>query len=111
MSVVEEPTAAERLTPEELPRLALFLSRHLEEGSEGARGSVAAAAYAFAEEAELDELEELARDWEVLRAAAGSLGLAETNRRLARSFGGLWRISSAAELDAVAAEFERALRE
>ena len=111
MDASDERLPAERLSPEDLPRLALFLARYL--GWEGAatHGSAAAAAHDYAAEAELDELDELAHEWEILRAAARTLSLAELNRTLATRFGGPWQAVSVDELDAVAAELERALRE
>lgn len=110
MDASDDRPLADLLTPEELPRLALFLSTQLGDDG-GTRGSAAAAAHALAAEAELDELDELAHDWEVLRAAARSLPLAALNRLLAERFGSAWQASSADEIDAVAFELERALRE
>jgi hypothetical protein len=102
---------AERLRPDDLPRLALFLSTYLHENLEVAHGSAAHAAWDYASEAELDELEELRDDWEVLRAAARALPLARVNELLRERFGSTWQAASSAEIEQVAEQFERALRE
>jgi len=101
----------DRLRPEDLPRLALFLSTYLGGDHAPAGGSAARAAWDYASEAELDELEELRDDWEVLRAAARELQLGPVNELLRERFGCAWQAESAAELEQVAEQFERALRE
>jgi hypothetical protein len=108
---VNELEAADRLRPEALPRLALFLGGRL--GGSTESGSIAAqrAAWEYAADAELDELEELAADWRVLQAAARQLPLAEVNRLLRERFASDWQALTRDELDAVGAELERALRE
>lgn len=108
---VDTATLDERLTPEGLPRVAFFLASYLHEDLEAVHGSAAKAAYAYVAEAEQDELEELAAEWEILRAAAHALPLARLNRILRERFRSAWYLSSPAEVDAVAYEFERALRE
>ena len=60
----------DRLRPENLPRLALFLSGYLHEDLAVVHGSAARAAWEYAAEAEIDELGELAGEWQVLAAAA-----------------------------------------
>jgi hypothetical protein len=100
-----------RLTPEDLPRLAIFLDSYLRADGERPSRTLHEAAWEYVAEAELDELQDLARDWEVLVAAAREAPLAEVNRALGQRFGGPWQAASQAEIEAVAAEFERALRE
>jgi len=109
--VHDDRTPLDRLSPEELPRLALFLAQYLDRPDGGKRPSAAEAAYTYVTEAELDELQELARDWDVLRAAAGDRPLDEVNRALHARFSCEWSAASRDEIEAVAAEFERALRE
>ena len=99
----------DRLRPEELPSLAIFLAGPLARELERPDGSTARAAWEYVEEAELDELGELARDWDVLRRLAAELPIEELRRRVVERFGGVWRPESRAEIDAVAAELERAL--
>lgn len=100
---------ADRLHPEALPSLAIFLAGPLARELERPDGSAARAAWEYVEEAELDELGELARDWEVLRRLAAELPIGELRRLVGERFGGAWRPGSKAEIDAVAAELERAL--
>lgn len=102
---------ADRLTPEDLPRLALFLGGYLHEDLAVAHRSAQHAAWEYVGEAELDELQELASEWDVLRSAARELPLEVVNRLLRERFGSSWQALSRAELDAVGGEFERALRE
>ena len=99
------------ITPDALPRLAFFLAGYLHEDLAPEHGTAARAAYEYAAEAELDELEELAREWEVLRAAARALPLGRLNALLRSRFGSAWQAATAEEIEAVAREFERALRE
>lgn len=101
----------ERLTPDDLPRLAVFIAAYLRDDSPHPLPSAHEAAWEYLAEAELDELQELARDWDVLRAAARELSLDEVNRTLADRFGSSWSALTRDEVDAVGAEFERALRE
>jgi len=101
----------ERVAPETLPRLAVFLGAYLHEDLALEHGSAAAAAWAYAEEAELDELEELAADWDALTVAARKLPLARVNALLRERFGSSWQAVSAAEIEAVGAELRRALAE
>lgn len=101
----------ERLRPETLPRLALFLAGYLHEDLAVVHGSAARAAWEYAEEAEIDELGELAGDWQVLAGAARALPLARVNELLRERFGSSWQAASVAELDAVAETLERALVE
>jgi len=109
----EIDTAAldERLTPEELPRVAFFLAGYLHEDLEPVHGSAAHAAYTYAAEAELDELEELAAEWEVLQAAARALPLDRLNGILRERFRSAWYVASVTEVEAVGQELERALAE
>lgn len=104
-------TAAERLSPDELPRLALFLADAVRDAAAGGAVSAQRAAWQYAAEAELDELQELADEWQVLRAAARELPLAEVNRLLRERFASDWAALSRDEIDAVGAELERALAE
>jgi len=99
----------DRLNPEALPSLAIFLAGPVAHELERPDGSVARAAWEYVEEAELDELGELARDWDVLRRLAAELPIEELRRRVVERFGGAWRPESRAEIDAVAVELERAL--
>jgi len=108
---VNEIEAADRIRPEALPRLALFLGGRLGGAPEGGPVSAQRAAWDYAAEAELDELEELAADWQVLQAAARELPLAEVNRLLRERFATDWQALTRDELDAVGAELARALRE
>ncbi len=107
----DEPGGEARLTPDDLPRLAVFLAGYFGEGAPRSARSAAEAAYDYAAEAELDELEELARDWDQLRAIARALPLDRVREALRTRFGSSWQPLDTAELDAVAHEFERALRE
>ena len=107
----DDLTALERLTPEELPRLAIFLAGWLHQDLAVEHGSAARAAWEYASEAELDELEELGAEWNVLRAAAHEAPLDAVNDALRRRFGSDWRATSRDEIDAVARELELALRE
>lgn len=99
------------LTPDDLPRLAVFIAAFLRHDSPRPLASAQQAAWEYLAEAELDELQELARDWDLLRAAARELPLADLNRLLGERFGCAWIVLDRNELDAVGAEFERALRE
>lgn len=101
--------AADRLLPDELPRLALFLGALVPELSDRGHPSAQQAAWRYAAEAELDELEELAEEWSVLVAAGRELPLAELGRLLRERFGSDWQPASIGELDAVAAELARAI--
>lgn len=101
----------DRLDPLELPRLAQFLAAYLHEDLVPVHGSAARAAFQYAADAELDELAELAGEWQVLRAAAARLPLDRLNRLLRERFGSGWYVASRAEVEAVALELERALRE
>jgi hypothetical protein len=102
---------AERLRPETLPRLALFLSGALQRDLAVVHGSAARAAWEYAEEAELDELGALAGDWQVLAAAARALPLAQVNALLRERFGSAWQAASRAEIEAVGETLGRALAE
>lgn len=109
---VDDPRSPfERLTPEDLPRLAIFLAGYLREDLLPEHGSAQRAAWDYVSEAELDELQELARDWQVLQAAARELPLAEVNRALRERFDSSWQALSRAEIDAVGEEFVRVLDE
>lgn len=101
----------ERLRPETLPRLALFLATCVDDDAAPSRGSATRAAWDYVQVAELDELEELSEDWEALRAAARELPLARVNELLRARFGTGWQAASPAEIEQVAGEFARALRE
>jgi len=101
----------DRLRPETLPRLALFLSGYLHEDLAVVHGSAAKAAWEYAGEAEIDELGELAGDWQVLAAAARALPLERVNALLRERFGSSWQAASLVEIDAVADTLERALVE
>ncbi|KAB2963148.1 MAG: hypothetical protein F9K18_08935 [Thermoanaerobaculia bacterium] len=101
----------ERLRPEALPRLAVFLADYLGEDAVARHVGGAQAAWEYARVAELDELEELFGDWEVLRAATGALSLARVNEVLRTRFATTWQAASSAEIEQVLELFERALRE
>ena len=101
----------DRLSPEELPRLALFVAGYLHQDLAVVHGSAARAAYDYAAEAELDELEELAAEWEALRSLARHVPIERINDVLRQRFGSAWRAASREEIEAVAREFELALRE
>lgn len=107
----DERPPLDRLNPDDLPRLAIFLTAYFDGDHAPRAGSVAEAAYHYVVDAELDELQELARDWEVLRAAAAERPLEEVQRALRDRFGSHWTVASRDEIETVAAEFERALRE
>ena len=106
-----EDLSLDRLSPDELPRLALFIAGYLHQDLEVVHGSAARAAYDYAAEAELDELEELAAEWEALRSLARHVPIERINDVLRQRFGSAWRAASREEIDAVAREFELALRE
>ncbi|HEX9798879.1 MAG TPA: hypothetical protein VGC00_01785 [Thermoanaerobaculia bacterium] len=101
----------ERLTPEDLPRLAIFFASYLGDEPGPPRLSAQQAAFEYVTDAELDELQELAGDWAVLRAAVRETPLPEINRVLGQRFGTSWQAVSRQEIEAIGAEFERALRE
>jgi hypothetical protein len=101
----------DRLTPEELPRIAIFVAGFLRDDGGAGPVSAARAAFDYAADAELDELEELASEWETLLAAARELPLERVNACLRERFGSAWQASSVHDFEAVAAELERALRE
>ena len=101
----------DRLTPEDLPRLAIFIGAYLRKGPEAGNASVQEAAWNYAAEAELDELQELADDWRVLRAAAREAPLETIRRALRERFDSEWQPLTFQELDAVGAELERAIQE
>jgi len=107
----DDRSAVDRLTPEDQPRLARFFADYLHQDLSVVHGSAARAAYDYAAEAEIDELEELAAEWEVLRAATHEAPLERVNEILRQRFGSAWRAASRADIDAVAREFELALRE
>jgi hypothetical protein len=100
----------DRLSPDELPRLAVFIAGYLHQDLAVVHGSAARAAYDCAAEAELDELEELAAEWEALRALSRRVPIERINDVLRQRFGSAWRATSRDEIDAVAREFELALR-
>lgn len=99
----------DRFHPDALPSLAIFLAGPLARELERPDGSAARAAWEHVEEAEMDELGELARDWDVLRRLAAELPIGDVRRLVAERFASAWRPESRAEIDAVAAELERAL--
>ena len=103
--------AVERLTPDELPRLAEFLAGYLHEDWNLDYGSAAEAAWDYLLEADLEAAEALAVEWGVLTAAARAVPLDELNRLLRERFGSGWNVVSAEEIRAVSAELERALDE
>ncbi len=112
--MTDRPTAAEleeRLDPRDLPRLALFLTSYLHEDLIPVHGSAAQAAFHYAADAELDELGELAAEWHVLLVAVARLPLERVNQLLRDRFHCGWHLTSRAEVEAVAREFERALRD
>jgi len=110
-SAIDSRPPNEKLTPEDLPRLAVFVAAFLRPDSPRPLDSAQQAAWEYVAEAELDELQELARDWDVLRSAARQLPLEETNRLLRERFGCSWNAVAREEFEAVGTEFERALRE
>ncbi|MEO7972206.1 MAG: contact-dependent growth inhibition system immunity protein [Thermoanaerobaculia bacterium] len=101
----------DRLNAEDLPSLAGFLGAYLHEDWQLEYGSAAEAAYAFIAEADLDDVEELAADWAVLVAATRDLDLDRVNLLLRQRFGSGWHLGAKLEIEAVAQELERALRE
>jgi len=101
----------DRLDPRDLPRLAQFLAAYLHEDLVPVHGSAAEAAFAYAGETDVEELAELAAEWEVLRAVAARLPIERVNRLLRERFGSGWHAASRREIEAVASELERALRE
>lgn len=101
----------ERVNADNLPSLAGFLGGYLHEDWQLGFGSAAEAAYSFIGEADLDDVEELAADWEVLLEATRELDLESTNRLLRERFRSGWNLTSRGEIEAVAQELERALRE
>lgn len=107
----EAVALTERLTADELPAVAAFLGGYLHEDFETDYRSAAQAAFAFAGEADEDDLQQLAAEWEVVRAAARALPLPELNRLLRERFRCGWYLLSASEVEGVAQELERALRE
>jgi hypothetical protein len=109
---VDDPRSAlDRLTPEDLPGLALFVGTYLREELATALGSAQHAAWEYAAEAELDELQELANDWQLLRVAAREAPLETIQRALRERFRSSWLPQSREEIDAVGAELEHALDE
>ena len=103
--------ALERLSPEELPRLAAFLAGYLHEDWNLDYASAAEAAWDYLLEADFDAAEGLAVEWGVLAAAARLVPLDELNRILRERFGSGWNVISADEIRAVSEELERALDE
>lgn len=101
----------DRLNPDDLPILAGFLGGYLHDDWQDEFGSAAAAVYAFIGEADLDDVEELAADWAVLAAATRDLDVGRTNGLLRERFRSGWSLISKGEIEAVAEELERALRE
>jgi hypothetical protein len=107
----EPGTSLDRLNPDDLPHLAVFLAGYLDAGGERRFASPAEAAFTFAGDADLDDVEGLAADWEILAEAARSHELAEINLCLRERFGSAWQAASKLEIEAVEQELERALRE
>ena len=101
----------DRVNADELPNLAGFLGGFLHEDWQLEFGSAAEAVYAFIGEADLDDVEELAADWEVLVEATRELDLESVNRLLRERFRSGWNLSSKLEIEAVAQELEKSLRE
>jgi hypothetical protein len=101
----------DRVNADDLPSLAGFLGAYLHEDWQLDFGSAAEAAYAFVSEADLDDVEELAADWAVLTEATVALDLATLNRLLRERFRSGWHLAAKNELQAVAQELDRALRE
>ena len=103
--------ALERLNADDLPQLAAFLGGYLHEDWQLGFASAAEAAYAFVGGADLDDVEELAADWTVLMDATHDLDLAGVNLLLRERFRSAWHLTAKSELQAVAHELDRALRE
>jgi hypothetical protein len=101
----------EILTPEDLPRLAQFLTAYLHEDWGQEYESAAEAVYDYLVEADLNDVEELAAEWGAFTRATRALPLDEINRILAGRFGSAWRVLSRAEIDGVSREIENAVRE
>lgn len=101
----------DRVNADDLPSLAGFVGGYLHEDWQLEFGSAAEAAYAFIGEADLDDVEELAADWSVLTEATRDLDLEAVNRLLRERFRGGWHLVAKGEIDAVAQELEKALRE
>jgi len=110
-SVHDERPPAEKLNALDLPRVALFLDGYLGEEAARRHGSPAGAAYDYAAGAELDELGELTEEWRVVLAAARSLPPAAFRETFRKGFPGAWEAVSLADVEAIAAELESALRE
>ncbi len=105
------PALRERLNAADLPNLASFLAGYLHGDWRRQFASPAEAAFAFAGAADLDDVAELAEEWGVLVSATRELTLGEINRLLRERFHSGWEIVAKTELEAVAQELERALRE
>lgn len=101
----------DHVNADDLPSLAAFVGGYLHEDWQLGFASPAAAAYAFIGEADLDDVEELAADWAVLVEATRDLDLDTVNRLLRNRFRSGWHLTSKLEIEAVAQELERALRE
>jgi hypothetical protein len=107
--VAREPL--EILTPEDLPRLAQFLTAYLHEDWNQDYDSAAEAVYDYLVEADLNDVEELAAEWGAFTRATRGLPLDEVNRILAGRFGSGWRVLSRAEIDGVSQEIGNAVGE
>ena len=107
----DAPALRERLNAEDLPNLATFLAGYLHDDWRRQFASAAEAAFAFAGAADLDNVEELAGEWGVLVSATRELALGEINRLLRERFHTGWEVTAKTEIEAVAQELERALRE
>ena len=101
----------DRVNADDLPSLAGFLGGYLHEDWQLGFGSAAEAVYSFIGEADLDDVVELAADWAVLVEATRDLDLEASNRLLRERFRSGWHLTSKTEIEAVAQELERALRE
>ena len=115
MSERDDPNAPreplEILTPEDLPRLAQFLTAYLHEDWGQEYDSPAEAVYDYLVEADLNDIVELTAEWEAFTRATRTLPLDEINRILAGRFGSGWRVLARAEIDGVSQEIENAVRE
>jgi len=110
-SVHDDRPPAEKLNAVDLPRVALFLDGFFRGDLAREHGSPAGAAYDYAAGAELDELGELTEEWRVVLAAARVLPPAVFREAFRKGFPDAWEPVSLADVEAIAAELESAVRE
>jgi hypothetical protein len=97
------------LTPEDFPRLAVFLRSAFDLGDGRSPRTAVEAVYRYLEEAESDELAELWNEWRAFLPLARQLPLPELNRVFSERFRTLYCALSHSDLEEAGRLLERAV--